>query len=116
MPLCHRLLPATTATTFNARAASATRKKTTVRGPSSLSATFAKKNEPPHRTDSETSRNHSRARMARRRMAVRRDLSAGGQQSRLALGWAEHGQHLEDAGRCGRAAERHAQRLGDLPQ
>src|SRR5829696_5963726 len=53
------------ATMLSARAARATRKKTIVNGPSSASATLAKKNEPPHRIDSRTRRDHSRARIAR---------------------------------------------------
>ena len=52
--------PAMTSTTFSARAAKATRQNTTVSGCSSASATLAKKNDPPHRTDSDSNQIQTR--------------------------------------------------------
>ena len=51
-------------TMLRAIAASATRQNTTVKGVKASSATLAKKNEPPHNTESESSQNHTRAGIA----------------------------------------------------
>src|SRR6185437_2583043 len=51
---------------LSASAARATRPNTTVKGPKEPSATLAKKNDPTHSTESDTSQNHTRHVMARR--------------------------------------------------
>src|SRR5712664_4268192 len=100
----------------SASAARATRANTTVSGPNSPIATLAKKNEPPHRTESDSSQIQTRKSIAGLWLSGCAVLSAGGEQSRLGLGWAQDRQHLEDAGRHGRTGERDPQRLGDLAE
>src|SRR5882724_5001192 len=100
----------------SASAARATRANTTVSGPSSPIATLAKRKEPPHRTESDNSQIQTRKPIAGFCVTGRAVLSAGGEQSRFGFDGSQDRQHFEDAGRHSRAAERHAQRLGDLAE
>src|SRR5580704_6962691 len=97
-------------------AARVTRANTTVSGPSSPIATLAKKNEPPHRMESDRSQIQTRKPIEGFCAAGRGVLSAGGEQSRCGLCRTQDRQHLEDAGRYGRAAERNPEWLGDLAE
>ena len=60
VPARNSSLPAMARTTLSATAAKATRQKTTDSGGSSANATLAKKNEPPHRMDSDNNQIHIR--------------------------------------------------------